>query len=307
MATFGKMLSHHVFLSACVCASALPAHEGWRQTDTGLHAELQVLELHHGQIQIPKNITHIVIEIGANGHHWLWNEPLPVAVPGVPLGKLIRDLPNVLLVSFEPLLDKYAGYVSHQSVGERPMKPGWSVPGRAIVLPFAVGSPEGSTTFYVGAMDGCSSLLPVSQKELAGPWSGANWFMFRHCSRVGGAHRRVPVVSLDTVVDRWLGGRSVSFVKVDAQGYDLSVAQSGRAVAEKLTALQLEITADHCHAGYVGATRCSETVQGMAELGFDTRANCTETRRFRNKGCASDFMFFRKGAEPLDGMPMPPG
>jgi hypothetical protein len=52
------------------------------------------------------------------------------------------------------------------------MKPGWSVPGRAIVLTFAVGQPEGSNTFHVGQTDGCSSMLPLSQKELAGQRHG---------------------------------------------------------------------------------------------------------------------------------------
>ena len=276
-------------------------HGGWRATQDGVHAEVQVLELHQGAIQIPDAITEIVVEIGANAHRWLWDEPLPVALPRIPLGKPLKNLSHVLLISFEPLLDKYAKYLSRQTVGEVPAAPGWSVPGRAIVLPFAVGSPEGDAQFNIGLMDGCSSMLPISQDELRGPWAGMDWFMWQGCAQVADTPRRVPVVSLDTVVNRWLRGRQVSFVKVDAQGYDLSVAQSGMASAlRRITAMQLEITADHCHAGYVGGSRCTETVRGMASLGFDTKGNCSDARRFRNKGCASDFIFFRRGAEELD-------
>jgi len=290
---------------AVLAASRPVTHDGWRATDSGLHAELQVLELRHGAIPIPPTISHVVIEIGANAHHWLWDEPLPVAVPGVPKGVPIKNLPHVLLLAFEPLLDKYARYLSNNTQGERPQKLGWVVPGRAIVLPFAVGSPEGSATFNVGEMDGCSSMLKIDANQLSGPWAEKNWFMFKHCNQRGGnAARRVPVVSLDTVLSTWLHGRNVSFMKLDAQGYDLSVAQSGNSSIGAITAMQLEITADHCHAGYVGAHSCSATVDGMADLGFDTVAKCADGRRFRNKGCASDFMFFRKGEQPLDGMPI---
>ena len=282
--------------------------DGWHWTDTAVHAELEVLQLKHGAIVIPPNISHVVVEIGANGHHWLWNEPLPVAVPGVPLGSRIKDLPNVLLISFEPLLDKYARYLSFQSVGEVPATPGWSVPDRAIVLPFAVGAPEGSSQFHVSQMDGCSSMLPVSQQALRGPWSDENWFMFKFCASVNHAspQRRVPIVSLDTVLSRWLNGRKVSFVKIDAQSYDLRVVRSGRQqlLGGQVYAAQLEITADHCHPGYIGGHLCTETVDGMAELGFETAANCSNPRRFRNKGCASDFIFYRQGGEALDGKPV---
>jgi len=44
----------------------------------------------------------------------------------------------------------------------------------------------------------------------------------RHMRRCGTLRqvRRVPAVSLETVIAEWLGGRKVAYVKVDAQGYD---------------------------------------------------------------------------------------
>ena len=48
---------------------------------------------------------------------------------------------------------------------EVPTTPGWSVPGRAIVLPYAIGSDEGFADFHVSRSDGCSSLLPIDYNE----------------------------------------------------------------------------------------------------------------------------------------------
>mmetsp|Transcript_11845 Transcript_11845/g.29325 ORF Transcript_11845/g.29325 Transcript_11845/m.29325 type:complete len:81 (-) Transcript_11845:1155-1397(-) len=73
---------------------------------TAVYAPLQVLDLVAGQIPVPREITHIVLEIGCNGHNWLWNNILPVPVPGIAANVPIANQSHVLLISFEPLLDK---------------------------------------------------------------------------------------------------------------------------------------------------------------------------------------------------------
>ena len=50
---------------------------GWESTRSAVHASLQVLDLVDGRILIPRHITHIVLEIGCNGHNLLWDQPLP--------------------------------------------------------------------------------------------------------------------------------------------------------------------------------------------------------------------------------------
>ena len=121
----------------------------------------------------------------------------------------------------------------------------------------------------------------------------ASSFLMRHCGRAKRPARRVPVVSLDTVISKWLRGREVSFVKVDAQGYDLRVAQSAGASAHRVQAMKLEVTADECQTPYVGGLTCTPTVDGMGALGFTADTGCAATR-WRNHGCAADMLFLRR-------------
>ena len=116
--------------------------------------------------------------------------------------------------------------------------------------------------------------------------------------------RRVPTVSLATVLGQWLawehgGGWPISFLKVDAQGFDLDVAQSaGAEAAKKIRAMQIEVTADECRSGYAGSSTCSPTVDGMRELGFKPFAGeACSTMRWRNHGCAADMLFERTGSD----------
>ena len=147
----------------------------WTSTQKAVHAQIQVLDLVNGHIPIPPKITHVVLEVGCNGHDLQWDKPLPIPVPGIESGVPIVNQSHVLLISFEPLLDKYALYLSkmkHAAIAkgvlaiEHPTSPGWSVPGRAIVLPFAVGGPpDADADLNVARSDGCSSLLRINASE----------------------------------------------------------------------------------------------------------------------------------------------
>ena len=116
----------------------------------------------------------------------------------------------------------------------------------------------------------------------------------RHCGSAARRPRRVPIVSLGEVIDVWLRGREVSFVKIDAQGYDLQVAQSARSAIRRIRSIGLEMTSDDCRLPIRGARTCTPTVQGMRELGFAAvdPASCAAAR-WRNHGCAADFLFER--------------
>lgn len=274
----------------------------WGTSGDVIHAQLDLLELTNGEIPIPSAITHVIIEIGVNNPSAsLWNDSLPMEIPGVPRGAKIKDLSHVLLVSFEPLLDKWAALVrSGDDMKSR--SPGWSDEGRRIALPFAVGESDGSATFNVARLDGCSSMLPIDAHQLRGVWKNRkHYFMTTKCSKQVGRPRTVPVVSLDTVIGTWLAGRNISLVKIDAQGYDVSVAKSGKNVTSSIGVVMLEITANQCHLGYVGADTCDTAVRTMQDLGFDTAARCNDKWRFRNLGCESDFIFSRKGEAKVDG------
>lgn len=283
----------------------VPLPPGWFTHDRALHATLEVLDLDEsGAIVMPPNITHVVLEVGSNSRNWQWNEPLPVDAPGIVPGVPLRDQENVLLIAFEPMLDHYARYLSMFTHADSlwPWPPGWSARGRAIVLPFAVGADpadgpgSGSRVaqLHVADVDGCSSLLSIDGNQTSGGWKGT--FLMRHCGRQGRRRpRRVPVVSLATIIGTWLRGRAVSFVKCDAQGYDLQVAESAGAFASQIHAMQLEVTADTCRTAYVGAKTCSATVAGMRALGFvEKQGSMCQDIRWRNHGCAADMVFVRE-------------
>jgi FkbM family methyltransferase len=186
------------------------------------------------------------------------------------------------------LLDKYALYLSIakrnkeaysipqllRSGVEIPAAVGWSVPGRAVVLPYAIGSPEGYAEFHVAKTDGCSSLLSISTNESNfrgakdARYRGNTKFMENICGREDKAVR-VPVLSLRSVLG-WFGDRHVDFVKIDAQGYDLRAALSAGDRIEKIRTLELEVTGDLLHLPYEGAERCSEVFANLTALGFET-------------------------------------
>ena len=272
---------------------------GWSSSATAVRATLDVLELSEGRVPVPANLTHTVIEIGCNGHNLAWDTPFDVkGVDGIQQGVPLSAQPHVLLMSFEPLLDKYAQYLSIQSAPlhsqemsdrrdnrgrkslwsrvEQPARAGWSVPDRALVLPFAVGAPEGTADFHVALSDGCSSLLPMDadrnldfRARRKNDWMVG--FMQKLCGR-GAAVRRVPVVSLGTILDQWLPDRTIDFLRVDAQGYDLRVILSAppRALA-RVRVLELEMTSSDLKLPYAGADSCPEVVGNLSRLGFRPR------------------------------------
>ena len=207
-----------------------------------VRATLDLLHLVDGRVPLPPNITHIVVEIGCNGHKLLWDLPFPFGhIPGVSAGVPLSLQRHVLLVSFEPLLDKYAFYLSlqksHGQTGhkrqrgdalhslllsgiETPPDLGWSVPGRAIVLPYAVGSPEGYADFHVSRSDGCSSLLAIDMNEASTgikKQRGEGGMFWRDLCGKEAQRIRVPVMPLRTILG-WFT-RRVALVKIDAQGY----------------------------------------------------------------------------------------
>ena len=281
-------------------AGSAHVEPAWTATDTALVGNVHLLDLVNGSIPIPSNITNVVIEIGCNGHELQWNEPLDLqgleAPPGILPNVRIRDQPNVLLLSFEPLLDKYAIYLSmlksqgsepkYNEVGEKKYNEwrlymeqapsvGWSVPGRAIVLPFAVGMPDGGADFHISLQDGCSSLGEIDPASAKGEMAE----MVRKGWGCGVLHstRRVPMVSLETIVNRWLRHMpEVSYIKVDAQGFDLLVAQSVGAAAPRVRLFKMEMTPDSSSLPTKGAVNCSGMVAGMQSLGYRTRSSCSK-------------------------------
>mmetsp|Transcript_19988 Transcript_19988/g.46107 ORF Transcript_19988/g.46107 Transcript_19988/m.46107 type:complete len:286 (-) Transcript_19988:526-1383(-) len=279
----------------------------------GLTITTSVLDFDaEGRIPLSSRIKHVVLEIGCNGHNLLWNQRLrlPFDVPGLRQGWPLSNQSEVLLISFEPLWDKYALYLSHHRTNmldggkharrttEKSYPPGWAVRSgtRHIVLPMAVGHPDGEATLHVARSDGCSSLLPINLSAASGEWR--SWgFMRQRCAKQADT-RTVPLISLQTVIERWLPRKlRVSFVKIDAQGYDAQVAASAGRAAARIDAFQLEVSSDACAQPYNGAETCTASVARLRAMGFDTLSQCARPHTWHNRGfhdCSGDIFFYRK-------------
>ena len=145
----GRRLSHTAEAGSCDTAPAPPApHSGWSMTeDSQLLGTVHLAHLNAaGQLPVPLD-AKVVLEIGANSRNTAEEEYLPLDE-------------STFLVSFEPLLDKWATLLSRHSRPDQISKLGHQH-ARGIALPFAVSSVRnGQVELKVsGAMDGCASLL----------------------------------------------------------------------------------------------------------------------------------------------------
>ena len=189
------------------------------------------------------------------------------------LGDLLQEWKDWFLVSFEPLLDKYADLLSDKSSEFSAL--GLQHP-RALALPFAVDNCAGpAATFHVSPVDICSSLLPFKERfteenqKIRAEGKGhdyANWIA-EECA-VLREKRTVPCVTLEQVLSEWLVNRTVARLKVDAQGLDHIVVQSAGAAVTQVRYALLEITNPGATPQYEGQLPCPKVMSSMRSLGF---------------------------------------
>jgi len=143
-------------------------------------------------------------------------------------------------------------------------------------------------------VSGCSSLLKpnVSRKGDANAFGA--W-----CHKVRET-RRVLTVPLEQIL-LW-ADRPIDLVKVDAQGMDLRVVQSGGPFLSRVRRFQLEVISDDCTPLYTGQPRCSHVVQTMAGLGFIPVRPTPCTPRFPRERvthhCELEVVFVQEKREP---------
>ena len=143
-------------------ASALEAQVNQLKTQlnashssTGLSVSVQVAPLDgHGAIPMPNNTSHVVLEIGCSDRNTLDEELLPPAPPA-------------FLVSFEPMLDKYAVLLARGTTRYFGEQNDRAVPlghhhQRGVVLPIAITPHGGAVAFNIAKTAGCSSTLTTT-------------------------------------------------------------------------------------------------------------------------------------------------
>ena len=176
-----------------------------------------------------------------------------------------------VLVSFEPLFDKYIGLL-RRCDEETARQCAACQHRRGVVIPFAVGF-EGVKEFHITRDDSCSSLLEPNKRFASNSTLADLDWDFAACTDVAETVA-VPGVTLETVIGKWLEGRTVDYLKVDAQGYDLEILRSAGRFRHKIKLVDMEAPCDAAGSAsrlYKAASTCRGTVEEMVRLGFQPR------------------------------------
>lgn len=259
--------------------------------ENGLFAKIQVakwpfeLNFEH----LPSKPTTFYIEIGAHNSDTLVDHLEAQFAQGA------------FLITFEPLLDKYADLLSRFGVEPNNRAYLGMQTHRNMILPIAVGC-NGTAQFHVTPADGCSSLLQPRGEDFENDPRLAGWndWMARVCATAAES-RWVPCVTLEHVIGHWLTSSDVEYLKVDTQGFDLSVVLSAGHQLSKLKSVSLEVQCDHVAKLYRGAPNCTTVYAEMLRRGFETPFDPKYCRR-----CVeTEIHFNRPGVRsPLDWLPL---
>jgi FkbM family methyltransferase len=174
------------------------------------------------------------------------------------------------IVSFEPMRS------SHEALCRAAARdPRWEVARRA-----AIGAVEGNVTLNISSNLVSSSVLPMLSTHAA----------------VAPASRYVdtevvPVTTLDAIAPEYLRPDSVTFLKIDTQGYESEVLDGAARTLEHVLGLQLELSIVPL---YGGQKLMPELLSRVSALGFDLwGANCAFADSSSGRTLQIDATFFR--------------
>jgi FkbM family methyltransferase len=128
-----------------------------------------------------------------------------------------------------------------------------------VVVPMAVSETDGCAEFNITAAPASSSLLPIDNAN-ARQWVGGNGINV--VSRT-----IVPTIRLDTFMNL-AGIQTVDYLKIDAQGADLSVVKSLGDRLKDLRKIYLEVSVTP-HPVYRGTASKDEVVEFLSARGFE--------------------------------------
>ncbi len=156
-----------------------------------------------------------------------------------------RENPMVRIYAFEPNLR-----LAMELAGRVP---------NLIVIPMAVAEQDGAMDFYLNAFEAASSLLPFHPDGLAQCRKDLNLEVVEK--------RPVPVTRLDTFMDA-AAITTVDFLKVDAQGADLSIVRSAGERLKDIHRIEMEVRVTPVPV-YTGSSMKGEVLEFMERAGFD--------------------------------------
>lgn len=197
-----------------------------------LHAARTYLSGSRAQVSVPSpsSLTGVWIDVGA----YLGTETFGAA----------KENPGLHVYAFEPNIRLAAQY--------------WGIFPNITVLPMAVSEADGFAEFHVNANVGSSSLLPHNAEGVR-KWIGGDLYKVE-------ATIPVPTVRLDTFMD-WAGISEVAYLKIDAQGADLSVVKSAGRRIKDVRKIKLEVAITPV-SPYEGACRRQDVIDYLGSFGF---------------------------------------
>lgn len=220
-----------------------------------LVSELHIAMLDaNGHVRVPPDVREAIVEVGCSDRDTVDDE----------LDSKYRD---AFLLSFEPLMDKYAVLAARgaKRVGVRADR---GIPlghhhRRGVVLPLAVSAEGGEATIKVHRWAGCSSLRELNKD--------ANHT--RLCQEGEVERRRVPSITLEHALSLIPPQLPIKFLKLDAQGldFDLLKAVPPHYLHRRVQYIELETISAKCDPIYIGQARCDEAGSYMRRIGYQTR------------------------------------
>lgn len=217
---------------------------------------LQVATLDkYGAVVMPKDTAYVFIEIGCSDRDTLDEQVLP-------------HHKKAFLLSFEPMLDKYAVLASRGTKRYHSAALDQAVPlghhhSRGVVLPLAVSPTAGPVPLHVSRISGCSSLRAQQN-------TSRQWVTF--CNQPM-EDRLVEAITLSDAL-ALAGARPIRLIKVDAQGIDFQLVNATRRAAlARVQSIHLEMWRDTptCAGRSLygsDVTTCRQALARMAQLGF---------------------------------------
>jgi len=176
-----------------------------------------------------------------------------------------KENPSLLVYAFEPNIS-----LAMRLVGFMP---------NYIVIPMALAEQDGCADFYINQDDSSSSLLPIDPEGIKLWKCGDQMNVERKVS--------VPTIRLDTFLNL-AKIEHVDFLKIDAQGVDLSVVKSAGDRIKDVDKILLEVITTPFQL-YVGNPTKDETIDYLVGQGFAL----VETDTDQSYGQAENLTFIR--------------
>lgn len=157
---------------------------------------------------------------------------------------------------------------------------------RLALLEMAIAREAGERDLHLSAFDQCNSLLHTAESARVAMQSSDT---VRPCLTAGSSDPvKVQVKPLATILAALPDGLEVAFLKVDAQGSDLSIVISAGPFLRRVRLLQVEVhdlPKEHPYLPYRGQPCKEEVIQELAEQGFLLEACREQVAEYHEQDC----------------------